>query len=59
VTCEVERWRAKRIRNGSADDREVLDALERARALQEGLVSIVEALERRQARQVEARDDPW
>jgi hypothetical protein len=48
VTREVERWRARRVRDGSADDRTVLDALERAHELQADLTAIVARLERRQ-----------
>src|SRR4051794_316799 len=47
VTREVERWRTARIRNGSADDQAVLDALERAHELQADLAAIVGRLERR------------
>lgn len=47
VTREVERWRVARIGKGSADDKEVLDALERAHELQAELVTIVGYLERR------------
>jgi hypothetical protein len=48
VTREVERWRVARIRDGSADDHAVLDALERAHELQADLGAIVARLERRQ-----------
>ena len=46
VTREVERWRTKRIRDGSADDEVVLGALERARELQADLAAITARLER-------------
>jgi hypothetical protein len=48
VTREVERWRIARIRDGSADDHAVLDALERAHELQTELAAIVAHLKRRQ-----------
>lgn len=48
VTREVERWRTARIREGSADDRAVLDALERAHELQADLAAVVAYLERRE-----------
>ncbi len=47
VTREVERWRADRIRNRSADDRAALDALERARELHAELAAIVRYFERK------------
>lgn len=47
VAREVDRWRVARIREGSAEDKEVLDALERARELQAELAAIVRYLERR------------
>jgi hypothetical protein len=47
VTREVERWRVAQLRKGSADDNEVLDALERAHELQAALATIVDYLERR------------
>jgi|tagenome__1003787_1003787.scaffolds.fasta_scaffold20947185_3 hypothetical protein len=46
VTREVERWRIKRIRDGSTDDEVVLGALERARELQAELATITAWLER-------------
>src|SRR4051795_5220717 len=48
VTREVERGRVARIRDGSADDQAVLDALEHAHELQADLGAIVARLERRQ-----------
>src|SRR3954454_6403813 len=48
VTREVERSRTRRVRDGSADDQAVLDALERANELQADLAAIVARLERRQ-----------
>ena len=48
VTREVERWCVARIRDGSADDQAVLDALERAQELQADLTAIVARLERGQ-----------
>jgi DTW domain-containing protein YfiP len=46
VTREVERYRSRRLREGELDDREVVEALERARAQQQDLQAIVERLER-------------
>lgn len=47
VEREVERYRAQRLREGSADDAELLDALARARELREELAMLVVRLERR------------
>src|SRR3954453_6893305 len=47
VAREVEREGAKRIREGSADDAELLAALERAQELQGDLAVLVARLERR------------
>jgi hypothetical protein len=47
VTREVDRYRARRIREGSADDRELLEALERAREMHAHLADLVKRLERR------------
>lgn len=49
VEREVERDRARRIRQGSVDDQIVLDALERARELHEDVAAIIHRLERRTA----------
>lgn len=46
VTREVERYRSKRLRGGQLDDREVVEALERAREQQADLMAIMERLER-------------
>src|SRR4051795_8343491 len=60
VTREVERWRIAEIRDGSADDQAVLDALDRAHELQAALVTIVARLERRQqAGHPSSPDDEW
>jgi hypothetical protein len=60
VTREVERWRIARIRDGSADDQAVLDALERAHELQVDLTAIVARLERRQKpSHYWSPDDEW
>src|SRR3954447_15703709 len=59
VTRDVERWRAARIRDGSADDQAVLDALERARELQTDLAAIVAQLERKQQPSHWSPDDDW
>src|SRR4051794_33067175 len=60
VTREVERWRTRRVRDGSADDQAVLDALERAHELQAHLAAIVARLERRhQPSHSWSSDDVW
>src|SRR4051794_10176840 len=60
VTREVERWRVARIRDGSADEQAVLDALERAHELQADLAAIVVRLERRQRPSHSlSPDDEW
>jgi hypothetical protein len=60
VTREVERSRVARIREGSADDQAVLDALERAHELQADLATIVARLERRQQPSHSwSPDDEW
>jgi hypothetical protein len=60
VTREVERWRVARIRDGSADDQAVLDALERAHELQADLAAIVARLEhRQQPSHPWSPDDEW
>lgn len=45
VTREVERHRSKRLREGQLDDRQLVDAVERARDQQADLAAIVERLE--------------
>lgn len=47
VTREVDRYRARRVREGSADERELLEALERAHELHAELAELVKRLERR------------
>jgi DNA polymerase III epsilon subunit-like protein len=47
VSREVERERSRSLRAGKLADREVIDALERARELHEQLSAIVEWLEHR------------
>ena len=47
VEREVRRDRSRRVREGRLDDRELIDALERARATQTDLAAIVAGLERR------------
>jgi hypothetical protein len=60
VTREVERWRVARIRDGSADEQTVLDALGRAHELQADLATIVTRLERRQQPSHSwSPDDEW
>src|SRR5918997_952004 len=46
VTREVERYRSRRLREGELDDRELVEALDRAREQQADLMAIVERLER-------------
>lgn len=52
VEREVERDRARRIRQGSVDDQIVLDALERARELHDDVAAVIDRLERRAAPRV-------
>jgi hypothetical protein len=47
VAREVDRHRARRVREGSAEDQELLEALERAQELHAELAVLVERLERR------------
>ena len=47
VTREVDRYRARRVREGSADEQELLEALERAHELHADLAELVRRLERR------------
>ena len=47
VTREVDRYRARRVREGSADEQELLEALERAQELHAELAELVRRLERR------------
>jgi hypothetical protein len=47
VTREVTRDRSRRVREGQLDDRELVDALERARATQAELETLVDRVERR------------
>jgi predicted CopG family antitoxin len=47
VEREVQRYRQRRVRDGTADDRELLAALVEARELQRDLTEIVGRLERR------------
>jgi hypothetical protein len=47
VTREVDRYRARRVREGSADEQELLEALERAQELHDQLAELVRRLERR------------
>jgi hypothetical protein len=45
VTREVERSRSRRLRDGQLDDRQLIDALKRAREQQADLAAIVERVE--------------
>ncbi len=47
VTREVDRYRARRVQEGSADEQELLEALERAQKLHAELAELVTRLERR------------
>jgi hypothetical protein len=47
VTREVDRYHARRGREGSADEQELLEALERAHELHAELAGLVKRLERR------------
>jgi hypothetical protein len=47
VGREVDRYRARRVRDGSADEQELLEALERAEELHAELAELVGRLERR------------
>jgi hypothetical protein len=47
VTREADRYRAKRVRDGDADEQELLAALERAQELHAQLAELVKRLERR------------
>jgi hypothetical protein len=47
VTSEVSRDRSRRLREGVLDDRELIEALDRARASRADLETIVARLERR------------
>lgn len=47
VAREADRYRARRVRDGAADEHELLDALERAHELHARLAELVKRLERR------------
>jgi hypothetical protein len=47
VTREVDRYRARRVREGLADGQELIEALERAQELHAKLAALVKQLERR------------
>jgi hypothetical protein len=47
VAREVDRYRARRVREGWADELELLEALERAQELRADLVELVRRLEQR------------
>jgi hypothetical protein len=47
VTREVDRYRARRVREGSADEQELLEALGRAHELHAQLTELVKRIERR------------
>lgn len=51
VQREVDREHARRIKHGTLDDAELVDALDRARELHQDLAQIVTRLERRLDRQ--------
>lgn len=56
VEREVDRYRARRLKAGTLDDTELVDALERAHQLHDQLAAIVARLERRLDRQQAPRD---
>ncbi|MCW2985767.1 MAG: hypothetical protein JWR63_3337 [Conexibacter sp.] len=47
VAREVDRYRARRVRDGAADEQELMEALERAHELHAHLAELVKRLERR------------
>jgi hypothetical protein len=47
VTREVDRYRARRVRDGVADEHELMEALEHAQELHARLTELVRRLERR------------
>jgi hypothetical protein len=47
VTREVDRYRARRVREGLADEQELMETLERAHELHAELAALVKRLERR------------
>ena len=47
VERKVDRYRARRVREGGADEEELLEALERARELHRELAELAKRLERR------------
>ncbi|WP_346279977.1 hypothetical protein [Pseudonocardia sp.] len=47
VTREVDRYRARRVQEGSADEQELMEALERANELHAELAELVKRIERR------------
>jgi hypothetical protein len=47
VAREVDRYRARRVRAGAADEQELMEALERAQELHAHLAELVNRLERR------------
>jgi hypothetical protein len=47
VAREVDRYRARRVREGAADEQRLLEALERAQELHAHLAELVKRLERR------------
>jgi hypothetical protein len=47
VTREVDRYRARRVRDGAADEQELVEALDRAHELHVHLAELVKRLERR------------
>jgi hypothetical protein len=46
VTREVDRYRAHRVREGSADEQQLLEALDRAHELHAELAALVKRIER-------------
>lgn len=54
VQREVDQWRAQRLKEGQLDDRELLDALDRAHELHGNLTRVIARLELRAGRQASA-----
>jgi hypothetical protein len=55
VTRDVDRYRSRRLREGTLDDDQLVDALERAQELHADLVALVHRLERRLERSARRR----
>jgi hypothetical protein len=58
VTREVDRSRSRRLREGQLDDKDLVEALDRARDLHADLTAMVDRLEHRLARTSEGPLEP-